>query len=193
MRQMHERLPIHEDAPTPEQLHRLAGRCVLLGRQAERFRQLPNTPERSHFMTAPPTIVVPGLDEAPAGFSYEHRLAARVERTDFRTWSMRLLATHLVSEQGVGRASDRHTYAFEWNSERAIMAERRIDIVPSVETPELIDMVDQGVAVPSEMAALWDLETQLRQVTAGDVELLTREVERHQGGVQYGNGFLSAA
>jgi len=192
MRQMHERSPIHSNAPVPEQLHRLAGRCALLGRQHERFRRLPNTPQRSHFMTAPSAIIVPGLHEAPEGFSYEHRLAARVERTDFRTWSMRLLSTHIVIDRGVGRASDRHTYSFEWNGERATLAEHRIDVVPSLAEPELVDLVDRGVSVPGDAAILWGAEAELRQMTVGDVELLIRDVEHYQSGAQYGNGFLSA-
>jgi hypothetical protein len=73
------------------------------------------------------------------------------------------------------------------------MAEHRIEVVPRADGLELMDVIDRGTDVSDDMATIWGAETQLRQMTRGDVELLIRDVERYHAGVQYGNGYLSAA
>jgi hypothetical protein len=193
MRQLHERLPVHENAPSPKRLRDLAGQCVLLGKQYDRFRQVPNTPERSHFVTVPPAIVVPDVHEAPEGFSYEQRHAARVARVGERMWSLRLLSTYVVMDHGIGLGSERRTCSFEWNDEQATLAERRIDVVPQADPLALVDEIDRGVQVPDDVASVWGFEASLREVTADDVSLLIDELAHYQSGIQYGNGYLSAA
>lgn len=104
-----------------------------------------------------------------------------------------MFSSYWVLDNGIGRPSDRHTYSFEWNTERATMAEHRVDVVPSGEDLALIDIIDRGIGVSDDDAMFWGVETQLRQMTAGDVALLTRDVERYSSGLQQGNGYLGLA
>ena len=179
MRLQHESLPAAGfELPEPDQLFTLASRGVLLAKQHSKFRKNPRTPHaRSHFIIPPEEAIIPTLNEAPIGTHYERRITARVARTDFRYWSMRLCSTYFVLNDGICSGGERHTYSFEWNRERSTIARHSLVVVPTPDL-ELADLVE-GFSADSMLATEWDWRTQLEQVSSGDVDLLVREVESY--------------
>lgn len=176
MRSLNESLPIGENGPAPAQLFFLASRGVLLAKRYDKFRTMPRSVvSRSHSMLPRSRTIMPDLLEAPFGYQYEHRMSARIARTHFRTWSMRLLSTYMVTEMGSQRGAERHSYKFEWNDRAATLAEHRLRVIPTVDR-DLCDDID-NFAARDDIADEWYWRTQLSQMTAGDVELLTRELQ----------------
>lgn len=120
-------------------------------------------------------VVVPDLMEAPFGYRYEERIAARIARPGPRSWSMRLLSTFMVTEMGSQRGCERHTYSFKWNTTKTTLANHDLRVLPATDR-DLCDEID-NFAVPDTIADEYYWRIQLEAVTSGDVELLTRDFE----------------
>lgn len=168
------------DAPTPEQLFRLAGKSAVLAKEQERMKAKRAAAEeygsRTHFMMPKAEVIIPDILEAPLGFRFEEKYAGRIARTDHRAWSLRLVHVYAVTEMGSQRGVERHTYSFNWNHAETTLARHTLVIPPE---PEL-DWYDQinRFTLDSNIPDEWSWRMQLEEVTAGDVEILTSDIER---------------
>lgn len=169
-------LPLGEDSPSPEQLAKLVARSVMLAKQEKKFHDMPDSVSaRSHSMMSAARVIIPDIFEAPFGYRYEHRTSARVSRPGPRKWSMRLLSTFMVTDMGSQRGVERHTYRFAWNTQEATLAQHELRIIPTVEYEDICDEIEHFHA-DDTIADEFYWRTQLREVTRGDVDLLTREL-----------------
>ncbi len=186
MRYSQESAPIAADEPSPEQLSLLVSRLVVLAKQNQAYRRHPQAQNpRSHFVVPRSQIIVPSVWEAPFGFRYEHKLSARVSKNDFRSWSMRLHFGYDVTDMGSQRGCERHRYSFEWDDRLVRLARHAMWVAPSTEK-DLGDYVD-SFSVPDDMADEFGWRRELEQVTAGDVTLLTRDVNDFGRGIAGSN------
>lgn len=175
MRHIHEEVPIHDDAPSPEQLFDLAKRSVVLAKEHRRFRTYDRAKNpRSHFMMPRRNIVTPDLFEAPFGFRYEKLLSARISKAE-RNWSMHLIMSHFVVEMGDERGAERHTYSFRWNQRSTTMARHLLRIMPAADL-EIADHIDAFAAL-DELSGDWSWRTQMEQVSAGEIDHLMKDIK----------------
>lgn len=186
MRLSHEVVSPGDNAPTPEQLFSLASRGVVRAKEQGRLRGW-RTREHVRFMMPSARFTIPAEEEVTRATCLEDRFAGRIARNDYNSWSMRLYLTHHISgaDAAVDTTTVRRAYSFEWDRRRTTLAQQRMRIIPSP-SYELEDLIDDFSIGDYAVTGL-DVLTELEQVTAGDTELLIREVGAFASGYYVGS------
>lgn len=180
-----------EAAPTPEQLFALAAIGIKSAKRLNRLRQLKRQDTgRSSGALLPPTIVIPEDREELRDYRYEHSYAIRVNRrTHKRDWALSVISRYQVIKVNVSQGTELVTYRFDWDQERTTLARRRITVAEA--PPYGIDDYVERFHVSDHIGESWAWETDLENVTASDIVLLTHDIETNQPGVYASIGDLS--
>jgi hypothetical protein len=166
--------------PSVRQLTRLAGRSILFAQRHNMLQIDTETEnEQKRYKVLPTkTIERPGvMDGAPVGYLYHRSTQAIISQVALNSWSMLYSNVLDIEEFGSRRPGLRDSYIFEWDSEGLKRADRGVIITPAAQNyRDIYDTID-NFHVDDEMATMWDAETQMVQVNAGDVDLLIHELD----------------
>ncbi len=174
---------IHEDAPEPSQLKRLAAVGAASAATRQQLKRLPRRESRAHYFIDEIDFV--GADELGQGEPQEirHRMAGRVgvrlaSDGASKVWSLKYFDTYWVNQDS-GWQGERTLYRFEWDRRGTLLAERTLTVV-GVERPEttLQDYVEH-FQVADDEAAIWHVRQEMAQVTAGDCEGLVHDARAY--------------
>jgi hypothetical protein len=166
--------------PSVRQLERLAGRSILFA-QRHNMLQIDTEGEdvqKKYKVLPTKTIERPGImDGAPVGYLYHRSTQAIISQVALNSWNMLYANVLDIEEFGSRRPGLRDSYIFEWNKDEVTRADRGMIITPaSQHHRDIYDAID-NFRVEDEMASIWDAETQLLQVSAGDVGMLIHELD----------------
>jgi hypothetical protein len=173
---------LHEDAPDPVLLRRMASVCVASAASREMLKSPPKF-VGSHYFMAAVNIFYADMDVfegQPAAEPLERwdRLAGRVGRVrekkdgiKLRQWSLKVYDVHALKHRGTTWLNAQTLYRFEWDDQRTLMAERRMRLMDTQgrHVDDLGDTIDR-FSVPEDMAAIWHAETEIARVTVPECE-----------------------
>lgn len=166
--------------PSVRQIERLAGRSILFAQRHNMLQiDTQSVADQKKYKVLPTkTIERPGImDGAPFGYLYHRSTQAIISRVAVNSWNMLYANVLDIEEFGSRRPGLRDSYIFEWNRDEVTRADRGMVITPASQNyRDIYDTID-NFSVEDEMAAIWDAETQLLQVNAGDVDMLIHELD----------------
>lgn len=177
---------IHEDAPTPEQIQRLAQVGVRSAVLRHRLKTYTRS-RRAHYFIDELDMLSDGELSMPNdNFPQEirHRIAGRVgTRTNedgSRVWSLKYFDTQWVNSEDAGWQASRVLYKFECDRRKTLMASRAIRFVSNSggEDKDLQDYID-NFYIPEDEPTILAANESLSQVTAEDCEGLTAQLEEY--------------
>ena len=164
---------IHEDAPTPAQLHKLAKIGIGSAAMKLSLRSIPRA-EGAHYFVDEMDLM-DGLDFEP--LQARRRIAMRIgvrppADGNSKVWSLRYFDTYHVEPTPNDWKTMRSIYRFEWTRTRALLAERTLRIVGDQQSQlkTLDEYFDQGVSFRDDAAQILSVEEEMRAVSRGDCE-----------------------
>ncbi len=174
---------IHDNAPTTEQLRRLASVGVKSAVTRERFKTLRRSKGVHYFVDELDLLIDATQRDEPA--QVRHRMAVRIgvrppSQDTPKVWSLKYFDTYSVEpEPGVWRA-ERSTYRFEWTRNQILMADRALRLV-GFNTPhdEDLDYYLDHFSIDDDSAAILEVEDDIRMVTADDCEELIKDTSEY--------------
>lgn len=172
---------IHQDAPEPAMLRRIASVCVASAASREKLKSPPKFAGSHYFMAAvsaveADTSTLSGqMPDEP--IEVWNRLAGRVGRVrekeegiKLRQWSLKVYDVHALKHRHTTWLNAQTLYRFEWDDQRTLLAERRLRLVDTQGVQKDLSDVLDAFHVPEDMAAIWCAETELARVTAPECE-----------------------
>lgn len=182
---------VHEDAPDPAMLRRLASVCVSLAASREMLKSPPKFVGSHYFIAAvsaldTDTSILAGQMPSAEPVEIWDRLAGRVGRVrhkhadiKLRQWSLKVYHTHASKREGLTWLSAQTLYRFEWDDQRTLTAERRLRLVDAAGAhgTDIDDMIN-AFHVPEYMASIWHAEVEMARVTRHECE----EIIEHMTG-----------
>lgn len=171
---------IHENAPTPMQLHRLASVGADFASRRQKFRPLKRTDERAHyFVDSYETTQTEGA-EGDRYHDIDHRMAGRIALKVVngyeKVWRFSLFDTYIVSGDGPGDQAARSIYRFEWNRHETLRSERTIQAIgASARTAMSVEESLDALSFHGDELPMLELHNDFSQVNADDCDELTRE------------------
>lgn len=180
----HERI-INSDAPTPTQLHKLAAIGISSAASRERLKHLKRS-GRAHYF----------IDEIDLAGDFSladdeivqirHRMAVRVgvrppEPGLQKSWSLKYFDTFWAESRPGVWLGGRTMYRFEWNRNRATLAERTLRVVGIDRPDETLDSYLDRFSVRDDDAAILSVRQDVENVTGEDCEDLMRDASDYFG------------
>lgn len=188
----HETL-LPDTAPTPEQLFRLASIGVSTAMKSRRLRHMQHTPKAHFFFDEIHLLNDIRHDGDPR--EIRHRIAGRIGRracneVPLREWSLKFYDTYWVEQGNGGWAAERTRYRFEWDQQRATLAEREIRVIGSEESGRdvTIEGALENFSMAENEADLWHVRSEVESVTADDCEQIIRDAAAYYDFVNYFRG-----
>lgn len=166
-----ERLPQHNDAPSPKQLFELASHAVVLANEQGKLRQ--TNAKKARFFV--PEEIEGMYESGDNQTEVRQKIAGRIGKVGFRLWSMRLTDTYWVLQPDERWQGTRSVYRFQWSDRETKLSERTTLFVPSGDPIDLMDEIDRFY-MPDDVADMLHAEMEVQAVTGGDVSLLDRDV-----------------
>jgi len=181
----HERI-IHDNAPSPEQLFRLAS--IGMGEVARRKR-LKRSPysrddNRSYFFISE-FGTYNGIRESEKPLEIRHQMAGRMGRKTlerFNTiWSLKYFDTFWVQQDDETWQAERTRYRFEWDRKRTLLAERHIRFLRPSEMAVDRDLADEieAFSFADDEDIIWHTRGEIETVTDRDCDLLVEDVRSY--------------
>lgn len=177
---------IHDNPPTPEQLHTLASIGVRSAVSRERFKTLQRTPNAHYFVDELDLLTdVPTLeDDMPT--QVRHRMAMRVgarppQDRYGKVWSLKYLDTYFAEDTLGEWRAERSTYSFEWTRGKVLVADRSLRLV-GFESPYDSDDLETQLdhfQVRDDAAAILQAQEELRTVTEADCDELIKDMSEY--------------
>lgn len=166
--------------PSVRQIERLAGRSILFAQRHNmlRINTKGETGQKRYKVLPTKSIERPGIiDGAPVGYLYHRSTQAIISQVALNAWHMMYANVLDIEEFGSRRPGLRDSYIFQWNKDEVIRADRGMIITPaSHHHTDIYDAID-NFSVSDEMASMWDAETQLLQVSSGDMDNLIHDLD----------------
>lgn len=173
---------IHDDAPEPAQIKRLASIGVSSAAARNRLKQLSRS-NRAHYFVE--EMDFSGVPVEGAEHSYpvrvRHRMAGRVGLRLVggygKVWSLKYFDTYWMNSLEAGWQGSRALYRFQWDRSKTLMAERSIRLVSSSISNDLPDLYHQldHFNMTADEAAFLAIKDDFRKVTAEECEDLIQE------------------
>lgn len=190
----HERI-VHTDAPSPEQLMRMAQIGVRSAVRREKLRKMPkNRDPRGYY-------VIDELDKFETSpYQFEdhllqtrHRMSVRVGsrepdliRNKPKTWSLKFYDVFYARNEAEEQAwtGERTAYRFEWSRTQTLLAERSFHAV-GLEKPDH-DIADYilNFSLPDDAASTLYFNSQMEQITSSGAEELAQNLDEYFGEVE---------
>lgn len=158
--------------PEPDQLFTLAGVAVCAAKEHGK-KKASNQAERAHILL-PRSLDLFEADDNGDYMHVTHRFIGRIERTDYRRWSMRLIEPYWVNTEEES-SSYRTIFAFEWTKEDVITATKKIILGQPEDIPDYglqPVTLDDRVLQPDFLNAM----NQHQAVSGADCERLIDDV-----------------
>lgn len=176
---------VHHNAPTPEQLHKLASIGAGSAAARQRLKQMSRT-KRAHFFIDEIDLLDTSAFDAEELSQIRHRMAGRVgvkESADGspKTWSLKYYDTYWVEHEAGQWLGERTLYRFEWDRLRTNMAERTFRLI-GLDRPEcdLSDYIDH-FTVRDDTPDILYAQQQIETVSIEDcAELINNAGEYYQ-------------
>lgn len=181
----HERI-IHDDAPSPDQLFKLAS--VGMGAVARRKRLKPSPYSKDdnrayYFISEFGTYN--GVRSSEKPLEIRHRLAGRMGRKTLERyvpiWSLKYFDTYWVQQNDESWQAERTRYRFEWDRKQTLLAERQIRFMRPSEMAVERDLADEieAFSFPEGEDVMWHTRGQLEMVTRCDLDFLIGDVQTY--------------
>lgn len=180
---------IHDNPPTPEQLHTLASIGVRSAVSRESLKTLRRTSNAAHFL----------VDELDLSFDMptaeddairqvRHRMAMRVGARPpqdglGKVWSLKYFDTYFGYAEDAPEKwrGERSTYRFEWTRGKVLMAERSLRLV-NFDSPYDKDELEAHLdhfQLRDDDVAILQVQEELRAVTQPDCDELIKDTSEY--------------
>lgn len=191
----HERI-LPDDAPTSEQLFRLASVGIVAATKRQRLRRSRSTPKAHMFVDELHLLRTPANGEVR---EIHHRMAGRIGRraindVSIPAWSMRFLDSYWVEQDEGHWLGQRSTYRFEWKKDQTMVAKKNTIYLDNAfsDEPETSAerFFEQVTRLDITSVELLHAQMQLEEVSAGDCDELIADAQGYYGqlvGVQGDN------
>ncbi len=177
---------LHEDNPVPRQLDRLTAQVLMFAQRHENLR-IKSGPDKSQkrYLVRPsirferPDI----LSGARVGSIIQHSLGAIATSRTMGTKSLYIFRTFEVRnilEDSPGGV--RENFRFEWDETNVMSARRETLYIPSDQTIDMYDLIDNYRLRDDDVAAVTVID-EVTVVSSGDVSLLMKDITDIQGAV----------
>jgi hypothetical protein len=174
---------IHDNPPTPEQLHALAAVGVKSAVSRERFKTLKKNQGVHYFIDELDHMIATEAEEE-LPMQIRHRMAVRIaarppqERSD-KIWSLKYFDTYFVEsrDEPGNWVGERSTYRFEWTRARILMADRTLRLVgfPAPYEENLENDLEH-FKVSDDDAAILQVSEEMRMVSSDDCDVLIKDM-----------------
>lgn len=176
---------IHENAPEPAQIKRLASIGVSSAASRRRLKSLPSS-RRAHYFIEEIDFLNEMVGEGSEDFPQEarHRMAGRVGLSMVdgysKVWSLNYFDTYWVNSENGGWQASRALYRFKWDRSRTLLAQRSIRFIGNQGSVhrDISDEIDRFRILDDE-AAIWSAREDFSRVTADDCEALIADSQEY--------------
>jgi len=173
---------VHADAPTQEQLQRLASIGIRSAVDRGRFKSIQRK-RQAHYFIDELDLLADGVVEEDTPTQIRHRMAVRIgvrppQENLPKTWSLKYFDTYFVEAQPGEWKGERSVYQFEWTRSRILMANRTLRLV-GFEAPYDQDDLEAQLdhfKIRDDDAAILRVSEELRTVTEDDCEELIKDM-----------------
>jgi hypothetical protein len=188
---------VHENPPTPEQLHTLASIGVKSAVSREKLRTLRNT-KGVHYFVDELDHIVSTSESEELPMQIRHRMAVRIaarppeNRTD-KIWSLKYYDTYFVeSRNSPGNwLGERSTYRFEWTRSKVIMADRTLKLLGfSLVDDDSIERDLDNFSIPDDYAAILNANNEMKMVSSEDCDDIIKDMSKYFTSVESENNYL---
>lgn len=175
----HEQI-IHEDAPEPAQIKRLASVGIASAAARRRLKTLQRS-KRAHYFVEEVDFLAESTEGSDFPNEIRHRMAGRVglKLVDgySKVWSLNYFDTYWFNSENAGWQAARALYRFKWDRSRTLLAERSLRMVGDTVDNDIGSLADQidSFRVLDDDAALLLARDDFRRVTADECEVLIKE------------------
>lgn len=180
---------VHEDAPEPAQIKRLAAVGASSAASRQRLKSLDRSKRAHYFVEEIDFLAEPEGVSEDYPQEIRHRMAGRVGLSlvdgHSKLWSLNYFDTMWVNSERAGWQAARALYRFKWDRQQTILAQRSMRFIGGTGGVdlELADEIDQFRILDDE-AAFWSAQEDFSRVTAEECEILIKDSQEYFAAIE---------